>query len=81
MSVPRHEYDRNYVPIPGYPQASMVDLPSLPPAVFDALCVVRAYEAETAVHPTLLADGARAWFRHEQRQIDSASPRKDPTDG
>lgn len=67
MAVSRHEYDRNYVPIPDAPQGSMVNLPDLPPKVFEALCVVREFEAEYAWRPTLLSDGARAWFRWEDR--------------
>jgi hypothetical protein len=65
--IPRHEYDRAYVPIPDAPQASMLDLTQLPDDVQAALRTVREHEAQGAAWPTLLADPVRAWFRHEDR--------------
>lgn len=79
MSVPRHEYDRNYVPIPDAPQGSMVNLDRLPADVIWALRKVRGYEAETAVNASLLADPVRAWFRYEERA--AALKNKEESDG
>lgn len=65
--IPRHEYDRAYLPIPDAPQGSMLDVAQLPQEVQDALRVCREYEAEGAYNATLIVQAARAWFGHEDR--------------
>lgn len=67
MSVPRHEWDHNYLPVPDAPLASMLDVDALPDDVRAALLVCREFEAQGAVWPTLLADAPRAWFRYQDR--------------
>jgi hypothetical protein len=67
VSIPRHEYDKHYIPIPDAPQASMIDMDKLPINVQWALRMVREYEAQGAAWPSLLADPVRAWFRAEAR--------------
>jgi hypothetical protein len=67
MSIPRHEYDRAYLPIPDAPQGSMLDIAQLPSEVQDALRVCREYEAEGAYNATLIAPAVRAWFRYLDR--------------
>lgn len=79
--IPRHEYDRSYLPIPDAPQASMLDITQLPREVQDALRVCREYEAEGAYNATLIAQAVRAWFRHEDRVSTSLASRERQADG
>lgn len=65
--IPRHTYDRNYVPVPDAPEASMLDVSRLPEEVQHGLRAAREHEAQGAVWPTLLADPVRAWFRYQER--------------
>lgn len=65
--IPRHEYDRAYLPIPDAPQGSMIDMAQLPDDIQAALRTIREHEAQGAAWVSLLTAPVRAWFRHEDR--------------
>lgn len=80
--IERHTYDSAYAPIPDSSRGSMLDVARLPNEVQDALSVVRDYEAQGAIYPTLLADPVRAWFRWRERRearAAASSPGSHPT--
>lgn len=65
--VPKHSYDRDYLPIPDAPNSSMLAVGKLPDDVQRALGVLRDFELQGAAWPSLMTTSARAWFRYYER--------------
>jgi DNA polymerase III alpha subunit len=69
--IPRHTYDKNYVPIPDAQpgsEGSMINFDVLPPEVQEALRVARDHERNGAVYPSLVTDEVRAYFHYQDRK-------------